>query len=102
MSSYQDDLQRLRRRHFDYYVRSFTTAVLAFLLVGAAVYGELFNIPHQGVLETWAGLVIGVYFTYHVARNGSDSPPFKEEAELMRNGVKQQLEEESSARQSTS
>lgn len=62
---------------FDYYVRAITTAVLAMAIVGAGIYAIVIEHSNSQVIVAWASGVIGVYFGYHISRNGSEAtgPP---------------------------
>ncbi len=57
--------------HFDYYMRSVITAVLALVVLGVTAWEVLHGQTVSGPFESWAGLIIGVYFGQHVAMNGS-------------------------------
>src|SRR6266568_4698637 len=55
---------------FDYYVRSLITGALALGIVGAIIYDEIAHGQAPQLLVGWGGIVVGVYFGYHVTANG--------------------------------
>jgi hypothetical protein len=55
---------------FDYYVRSVTTSLLALGIVGGLLYTVLARGHAPQLLIGWGGIIIGVYFGYHVTANG--------------------------------
>jgi len=59
--------------HFDYYLRTVTTAVLAIAILGVAGWQVLSGGDVTGPFKDWAGIIIGVYFGQHVSLNGSGS-----------------------------
>jgi len=59
--------------HFDYYLRTVTTAVLAMAILGVAGWQVLSGGDVTGPFKDWAGIIIGVYFGQHVSLNGSGS-----------------------------
>lgn len=59
--------------HFDYYLRTVTTAVLAVAILGVAGWQVLSGGDVTGPFKDWAGIIIGVYFGQHVSLNGTGS-----------------------------
>ena len=57
--------------HFDYYLRSTVTALLALGVLGVASYQYLAHGTLSGPFDQWAGLILGVYFGSHISLNGS-------------------------------
>jgi hypothetical protein len=57
--------------HFDYYLRSVTTAVLACVVLGVAAYQVVSGATLAGPFVNWAGIIVGVYFGSHISLNGS-------------------------------
>ena len=57
--------------HFDYYLRSIVTAVLALVILGVTAWQVIGGSGVSGPFGSWAGLIIGVYFGSHVSLNGS-------------------------------
>lgn len=68
--------------HFDYYLRSIVTAVLALGILIVAGYLEITGKSVNGPFKEWAALIIGVYFGAHVSTNGSGARRRQAEAEL--------------------
>ena len=64
--------------HFDYYLRSITTAVLALGVLAVSAYQVLFHGTTAGPFSEWAGLIIGVYFGSHISLNGSGARKAKQ------------------------
>lgn len=57
--------------HFDYYLRSIVTAILALGIIGVSAYDQVTGNQALGPFKDWAGLIIGVYFGSHISLNGS-------------------------------
>ena len=57
--------------HFDYYLRSVVTAVLALGIIGVAAYDQIGGHSLSGPFKDWAALIIGVYFGSHISLNGT-------------------------------
>ena|SRR5260221_2275327 len=57
--------------HFDYYLRSVITAMLALSVIGVTAWQVISGSGVSGPFGSWAGLIIGVYFGSHVSLNGS-------------------------------
>ncbi len=68
--------------HFDYYLRSIITSVLALAILGVTAWQVLKGEGVSGPFGQWAGLIIGVYFGQHVALNGSGSKKLVAESQV--------------------
>jgi len=58
-------------RSFEGYVRAATSAVLAFVIVGIAGWQVIVGGHSDGPFVNWGGIIVGVYFGYHIAVNGA-------------------------------
>lgn len=68
--------------HFDYYLRSIITSVLALGILSVTAWQVLKGQGVSGPFGSWAGLIIGVYFGQHVALNGSGSKKLVADAQV--------------------
>lgn len=68
--------------HFDYYLRSVTTAVLALVVLGVTAWQVIAGSGVNGPFGNWAGLILGVYFGAHVSLNGSGARRRADAAEI--------------------
>ena len=55
----------------DFVIRSITTALLAIIILGVALYEVVNGGPVDPQIGAFVGVVVGFYFGAHVSQNGS-------------------------------